>query len=63
MKESGWLIGAILMSIGAIFQLYGAIRYYSRLPDDMIGVGIYSLSTRLFAVVAFGFFINWRKGK
>ena len=63
MKKSGWLIGAILMTLGTILQLYGTFRYYDRLPDDMIGIGIYSLSTILFAIVAFGFFINWRKGK
>ena len=63
MKKSGWLIGAILISIGTIFQLYGTIRYYDRLPNDVIGIGIYSLSTILFAIVAFGFFINWRKEK
>jgi hypothetical protein len=63
MKKSGWLIGAILISFGTIFQLYGTIRYYDRLPDDMIGIGIYSLSTILFAIVAFGFFINWKKEK
>ena len=61
MKKSGWLIGTIFLSLGVIFQLYGTIRYYGRLPDDMIGIGIYSLSTILFAIVAFGFFINWRK--
>ena len=61
MKKSSWLIGAILFSICTIFQLYGTIRYYDRLPRDLIGVGIYTLSTILFAVVAFGFFINWGK--
>jgi hypothetical protein len=61
MKKSSWLIGAILFSICTIFQLYGTINYYGRLPDDMIGIGIYTLSTILFAIVAFGFFINWRK--
>jgi hypothetical protein len=63
MSKSGWLIGAILLTICTIFQLYGTIRYYDRIPDDMIGVGIYSLSTILFGIVAFGFFINWRKEK
>ena len=32
-------------------------------PDDMVGIGIYSLSTILFGIVALGFFINWRKEK
>ena len=63
MKKSGWLIGGILISIGTIFQIYGTIRYYGRLPDDMIGIGIYTLSTILFGIVAFGFFINWKKEK
>jgi len=40
MKKSGWLIGALFLSLGVIFQLYGTIRYYDRLPDDMIGIGI-----------------------
>jgi hypothetical protein len=61
MKKSSWLIGAILLSICTIFQLYGTIRYYNRLPEDVIGITIYMLSTILFAIVAFGFFINWRK--
>jgi hypothetical protein len=63
MKKSNWLIGAILFSICTIFQLYGTIRYYGRLPEDLIGIGIYTLSTILFVIVTFGFFINWRKEK
>ena len=63
MKKSGWLIGAILISIGTILQLYGTIRYYNRLPDDIIGISLYSLSAILFAIVAIGFFMNWRKEK
>jgi hypothetical protein len=63
MKKSAWLIDAILISIGTIVQLYGTIHYYGRHPDDMVGIGIYSLSTILFTIVALGFFINWRKEK
>ena len=63
MKKSDWLVGAILISFVTILQLYGTIRYYGRLPDDMIGIGIFSLSTILFAIVSLGFFINWRKEK
>jgi hypothetical protein len=63
MKKSGWFFGAIMLAIGTILQLYGTIRYYGRLPEDMIGIGIYTLSTILFAIIAFGFFINWRKEK
>ena len=61
MKKSSWLMGSILLSICTILQLYSTIRYYGRLPEDMIGIGIFTISTILFAIVAFGFFINWRK--
>ena len=61
MKKSSWLIGAIFLSICTIFQLYGTIRYYSRLSEDFIGISIYAISAILFAIVTLGFFINWRK--
>jgi len=57
------LIGAICFSIGFIFQLYGTIRYIGRLPEDYIGIVIYSATTVFFAIAAIGFFINYRKNK
>ena len=62
-KSKNWLIGSICFTIGFIFQLYGTIRYYGRLPEDYIGIVIYSATTIFFAIAAFGFFINYRKLK
>jgi len=57
-KSKSWLIGAICFAIGFIFQLYGTIRYVGRLPDDYIGIVIYSATTVFFAIAATGFLIN-----
>lgn len=62
-KSKSWLIGAICFTIGFIFQLYGTIRYVGRLPDDYIGIVIYSANTVFFGIAAIGFFINYRRTK
>ena len=59
-KSKSWLIGTVCFAIGFIFQLYGTIRYIGRLPDDYIGIAIYSATTVFFAIAAIGFFANYR---
>ena len=60
-KSSGWLFGAVCLSIAFIFEALGAARYISRLPDDWVGIGLYVSASVLFAVAAFGFYIKWTR--
>jgi len=64
-KSQGWLIGAICAAIAFVLQAIGLARYISRLPEDWIGIGLYSFTLVAFAVAAFGFYVQWsreRKG-
>jgi hypothetical protein len=61
MKTSPWLVGSILFLIAAIVQIYATIRYYGRLPEDYIGIVLYVVNTILFAILSFGFFLQWKK--
>ena len=60
-KSSGWLIGAVYLSIAFVFEALGAARYISRLPEDWVGVGLYVSASVLLAVAAFGFYIKWTR--
>ena len=52
----GWLT-----AIGTIFQGIGLIRYIYRLPDDWIGIVLYSITLLAFAAVSIGSFIQARQ--
>jgi hypothetical protein len=58
-KSSGWLFGAVCLSIAFVFEALGAARYIFRLPDDCVGIGLYISASVLFSVAAFGFYIKW----
>jgi len=30
------------------------------MPEDLVGIGLYSVTTVLFAVAAIGFYLTWR---
>ncbi len=60
--KSKWLpAAAIAASLGCLFQIAGLIRYLGRLPQDWIGITLYSASIIAFAVAALGFYIQWRR--
>lgn len=62
MKRSTALLGAALCSsAGFVVQAVGLARYVGRLPDDWVGVGLYSTTLVAFAIGAAGFSIRWRK--
>jgi hypothetical protein len=55
-----WRTGAILFTVCVVLQGIGVVRYASRMPGDLVGIGLYSLTTILFAVAAVGFYLTWR---
>jgi len=55
------LILAISAAIACILQVIGLVLYLGRLPDDRVGIGIYSSTIIAFAIAALGFFIQWRQ--
>ena len=62
-KSTGWLLGAILLLICFMFQLIGTVRYYFRLPEDLVGIILYASALIFFGIAMLGFFINWKKEK
>jgi len=45
-------------SIAATLQTVGLIRYISRLPDDWIGITLYTITLIAFIAVSIGSFIQ-----
>ena len=58
-KSSGWLFATVFAATAFILEAVGAARYVSRLPDDWVGVGLYTTASLLFAIATFGFYIKW----
>jgi hypothetical protein len=52
----GWLA-----AVAALFQTIGLIRYVNRLPSDLFGITLYSVTLVAFDLVSVGFFIQARK--
>jgi uncharacterized membrane protein YhhN len=48
-------------AIAFILSAIALARYVDRLPDDLVGVVLYSITLVLFAILAFGSYIVWRK--
>jgi len=57
------LIGGAAAILACILQVKGLIRYLGRLPEDCIGIVIYTVTFVAFAPAAIGFFIRWNKEK
>ena len=49
----GWLA-----AVAAICQTIGLIRYINRLPDDWIGIALYTITLVAFVLVSVGSFIQ-----
>jgi len=48
-------------AVACVLQVIGLIRYIGRLPEDYVGIGLFSFTAVAFAVVSIGYFIQWRK--
>lgn len=57
------LIIAIASAIACVLQIVALTRYVRRLPDDWVGIVIYTVTVVAFALAALGFFVQWKKGK
>lgn len=62
-KSRSFLITSVAAAIACILQVFALIRYVGRLPDDWIGIVIYSVTVVAFALAAIGFYIRWNKEK
>ena len=66
MKTAGkkaLLIASIAAALAFIFQVIGLVRYIGRLPDDLIGIVLYSVTIVAFACISLGFFVQWNRQK
>jgi hypothetical protein len=55
------LIMSVAAAMACILQVIGLIRYIGRLPEDYIGISLFSITAIIFAIVSIGFFMQWRK--
>ncbi|MFC1957532.1 hypothetical protein ACFLX0_01785 [Chloroflexota bacterium] len=55
------LIMSVAAAVACILQVIGLVRYIGRLPEDCIGIGLFSFTAIAFAIVSIGFLIQWRK--
>jgi len=62
-KSKGWFLGAVALIIACILQIIGLSRYVGRLPEDWVGIVIYTVTVVAFGLAAIGFFIQWKKEK
>ena len=60
-RSKGLLIGLIFTAAACVFQIVGLIRYLGRMSGDWVGIVLYCASIIAFAVVALGFYIQWRR--
>ena len=60
-KTRGLLIVAVSAIVACVLQVIGLVRYLGRLPEDWVGIGLYSATIIAFAIVAVGFYIQWRQ--
>jgi hypothetical protein len=61
MKSRNTLIAAVCSTVACLLQVIGLIRYLSRLPDDWVGIGLYTATIVAFALGAIGFYGRWAK--
>ena len=55
------LIMSMAAAIACILQIIGLYRYVGRLPEDCVGITLFSITAIAFAIVSIGCFIQWRK--
>ena len=54
-------IMSVSAAVACILQVIGLTRYIGRLPQDYVGIGLFSFTAVAFAIVTIGFFIQWKK--
>lgn len=59
-KTGKFLIMSVSATVAFFLQVIGLVRYIQRLPEDWIGIGLYSVTAIAFAIAAVGFLIQWR---
>ena len=52
------LIASLVTALAFVFQVIGLVRYIGRLPDDRVGIVLYSITIIAFACISLGFFIQ-----
>ena len=62
-KVKGFLLVAVLAIVACVFQVVGLVRHLDRLPEDKVGVGLYIATIVAFALVAVGYYAQWRRQK
>jgi protein-S-isoprenylcysteine O-methyltransferase Ste14 len=62
-KSTFFLIAASANAVCSTIFAVALARYIGRLPDDWVGIGLYSAAVLGFAIAAFGFYIQWRTAK
>ena len=55
------MIEAVYSAIACLLQIILLLTYLDRLPDDSVGIGLYSAAIVAFAIGTIGFFIQWKK--
>jgi NADH:ubiquinone oxidoreductase subunit K len=60
-KARGWLFGGTLLVLCAALNAVGAFRYVTRIPEDTIGIVLFTVTSVCFAIAGLGFLITWRK--
>jgi len=56
-------MGAVTLTIASLLQGIGAARYIARLPDDLVGIGLFLATFLLIVFAAIGFYTQWAKEK
>ena len=51
---------AVAPAIGCVLQVVALVRLVRRLPDDWVGIGIYSVTLAAFALAAITGYVRWR---
>lgn len=60
-KAKNMLLGAAASTVACVLQIVGLVRYIGRLPDDWLGIALYTVSAIAFAVGALGFYVRFRR--
>ena len=60
-QSKNMLLGAAASGVACVLQIVGLVRYVGRLPDDWLGIVLYTVSAIAFAAGALGFYVRWRR--
>jgi len=62
-RSTSFLIVMVAILIAVVLQAVALGRHIDRLPDDWVGIGLYSAALVGFALAAVGFAIQWRRAR